>query len=107
MIDDAERRDLLALSMKRLTGSIGWWARLPRCRNLTRRRSSYTLRPPLMKDIASRAEKSPQLLGKHELRLQIPESLPKVRVDLERIEEVLIHLLENAAKYSPRERRSQ
>jgi two-component system, OmpR family, sensor histidine kinase KdpD len=33
--------------------------------------------------------------------LQIPEQLPQVRVDRARIAEVLVQLLENAAKYSP------
>src|SRR5271157_2946681 len=33
--------------------------------------------------------------------VQVPEQLPPVRIDLERIAEVLVQLLENAAKYSP------
>ncbi len=36
-----------------------------------------------------------------EVKLQVPESLPLVRVVLHRIVEVLAQLLENAAKYSP------
>jgi two-component system sensor histidine kinase KdpD len=41
------------------------------------------------------------LLGTHSVELRIAESLPKIRLDSGRIAEVLKHLLENAAKYSP------
>ncbi len=40
-------------------------------------------------------------LAKHTVEVQIPADLPEVRLDVARIGEVLIHLLENAAKYSP------
>jgi two-component system sensor histidine kinase KdpD len=33
--------------------------------------------------------------------VNLPDSLPKVSIDLERIAKVIEHLLENAAKYSP------
>jgi two-component system sensor histidine kinase KdpD len=46
-------------------------------------------------------EKSKQLLGQHPTEIHLPEDLPAVRIDLERIEEVIVQLLENAAKYSP------
>ncbi len=46
-------------------------------------------------------ERSKQALAGREVKVQIPEGLPPVRVDLERIAEVLAQLLENAAKYSP------
>ena len=46
-------------------------------------------------------ERSKQALGSREVKIQAPESVPPVRVDLERIAEVLAQLLENAAKYSP------
>ncbi len=46
-------------------------------------------------------EASRQALASRDVKVQIPESLPPVRVDLERIAEVLAQLLENAAKYSP------
>jgi len=46
-------------------------------------------------------ELSRQALGGREVKLQIPEDLPQVRVDEQRIAEVLSQLLENAAKYSP------
>jgi two-component system sensor histidine kinase KdpD len=40
-------------------------------------------------------------LGAREIRLQVPPNLPNVRVDLGRIREALIHLIENANQYSP------
>jgi two-component system, OmpR family, sensor histidine kinase KdpD len=46
-------------------------------------------------------ERSKQALGGREVNIRAPENLPPVRVDLERIAEVLAQLLENAAKYSP------
>jgi two-component system sensor histidine kinase KdpD len=51
--------------------------------------------------VAAAVERAKQALTGHEVKLQIPEGLPPVRVDLERIGEVLVQLLENAAKYSP------
>ena len=51
--------------------------------------------------IEAALEKSKQALAGREVKVQIPENLPPVRVDLERIAEVLVQLLENAAKYSP------
>ena len=40
-------------------------------------------------------------LRKHHLEIDIPEALPAVEMDLDRITEVLMHLLDNAGKYSP------
>lgn len=37
----------------------------------------------------------------HPLKISSPNDLPSVRMDLERITEVIVHLLDNAAKYSP------
>jgi two-component system sensor histidine kinase KdpD len=40
-------------------------------------------------------------LSQHHVVLEIPETLPPVAVDALKIEQVLVNLLENAAKYSP------
>jgi len=40
-------------------------------------------------------------LDGHPLEVQVAPDLPKVHMDAERIREVLMHLLENAGKYSP------
>jgi len=51
--------------------------------------------------IESAVEDSRTVLAQHPLDVRVPASLPKVRVDSDRIAEVLKQLLENAAKYSP------
>jgi two-component system, OmpR family, sensor histidine kinase KdpD len=42
-----------------------------------------------------------QLLVHHPVEVRIPAGLPNARLDPAHIKEVLVHLLENAAKYSP------
>ena len=49
-------------------------------------------------DLALEAVQGP--LKNHPLELRLPDKLPPVQMDLERIAKVLQHLLENAAKYS-------
>jgi two-component system sensor histidine kinase KdpD len=56
---------------------------------------------PVRKVIEAALLRAKQVLTGREVKLQIPDALPPVRVDLERIAEVLVQLLENAAKYSP------
>jgi two-component system, OmpR family, sensor histidine kinase KdpD len=46
-------------------------------------------------------EGSRNILGTHPIEIRLPGDLPKVRMDEARIKEVLMQLLENAAKYSP------
>jgi len=48
-------------------------------------------------------EKSKAAWGKHPVNVLLPENLPPVRIDVDRISEVVAQLLENAAKYSPPE----
>src|SRR5215467_11696978 len=43
------------------------------------------------------------MLAEHTVEVRVPNDLPRVRLDAARIAEVLRHLLENAAKYSPQE----
>jgi two-component system sensor histidine kinase KdpD len=62
------------------------------------------LAPHRMQDAVHDAlENSKPALGKHPVDVLIPQNLPPVRMDLERISEVITQLLENAAKYSPPE----
>ena len=103
-IDDAGRRDLLAVideetdRLNRLVGEAAEMAQLD-AQKVELHREPH----PVLEIVQAAFEKSTQVLAKHELRIQVPETIPEVRVDLERIAEVLIHLLENAAKYSPDE----
>jgi two-component system sensor histidine kinase KdpD len=48
-------------------------------------------------------EQSKQALRHHPVKVVLPDDLPSVRMDLARIKEVVMQLLENAAKYSPQE----
>ncbi|HKW65556.1 MAG TPA: DUF4118 domain-containing protein [Candidatus Acidoferrum sp.] len=43
-------------------------------------------------------------LGKRAVRVTIPSELPPVRADMKRVKEVLVHLIDNANLYSPRNR---
>lgn len=42
-----------------------------------------------------------QTLQGHTVEVKVPEKLPPIKMDVGRISEVLVHLLENAGKYSP------
>jgi two-component system, OmpR family, sensor histidine kinase KdpD len=43
-------------------------------------------------------------LGSRSVRVDVPETLPPVRVDFDRIKDVLVRLIENADVYSPKDR---
>ena len=45
--------------------------------------------------------KTKQALAGREIRIRVPPELPAINADRERITEVLVQLIENAAKYSP------
>jgi two-component system sensor histidine kinase KdpD len=58
--------------------------------------------PHQIKEVIERAvEESKQVLVGHPMEIVVPTELPVVRIDLERMKEVLSQLLENAGKYSP------
>jgi two-component system sensor histidine kinase KdpD len=40
-------------------------------------------------------------LRRHPVEINVPSNLPLLRMDIERITEVVVHLVDNAAKYSP------
>jgi len=56
---------------------------------------------PMTPVVEAAIEELKQLLAQHPVEVRIPPDLPPVRMDSSRIKEVLVHLLENAAKYSP------
>ena len=58
---------------------------------------------PVREVIEAGLERAKSALAGREPKVQMADGLPPVSVDLERIAEVLAQLLENAAKYSPRE----
>jgi two-component system sensor histidine kinase KdpD len=101
-INPEGRRELLTVideetdRLNRLVGEAAEMAQLDAQQVELRRETC-----PIGQVVEAALEKSKQGLAGREVKLQIPESLPSVRIDLERIAEVLVQLLENAAKYSP------
>ena len=51
--------------------------------------------------VTDAVEKSKTILGQHPVKIVLLDNLPAVRMDVDRISEVIAQLLENAAKYSP------
>ena len=56
---------------------------------------------PIQEVITAALEQCKGTLGKRSVQLRIPENLPLVRVDLDRMKQALVQLLENAHRYSP------
>jgi two-component system, OmpR family, sensor histidine kinase KdpD len=56
---------------------------------------------PIAPVVEEALEELKQLLLRHPVDVRIPASLPNARMDPPHIREVLVHLIENAAKYSP------
>lgn len=59
-----------------------------------------------LREIAGRAvRRLDKVLWFHRVEIEVPSDLPAIRVDPVLIEQVLVNLLDNAAKYSPKEGR--
>jgi two-component system, OmpR family, sensor histidine kinase KdpD len=56
---------------------------------------------PIASPVAEALEELKQPLVQHPVDVRIPANLPNARMDPAHIKEVLVHLIENAAKYSP------
>jgi two-component system, OmpR family, sensor histidine kinase KdpD len=56
---------------------------------------------PIGNAVEEALEELKQLLVQHPVEVRIPTDLPNARMDSAHIKEVLVHLIENAAKYSP------
>ncbi|MGB9067054.1 MAG: ATP-binding protein [Candidatus Acidiferrales bacterium] len=56
---------------------------------------------PIEKVIKASLDRCHGSLGGREVRVHIAEGLPRVRMDVARAQEVLVHLIENANQYSP------
>jgi two-component system sensor histidine kinase KdpD len=60
------------------------------------------LAPHPIEDVINAALKlTKTTLAGRAIRVRVPDGLPRVRVDLARVPEVLVHLIENANQYSP------
>jgi two-component system, OmpR family, sensor histidine kinase KdpD len=103
-LDKPQRKDLLAVineesdRLNRLVGEAGEVAQLDS------HQLQFTFETHQIKEAIDNAIKGSQpALRRHSLEVTVPQNLPPVRMDLGRITEVIVHLLDNAGKYSPPE----
>ena len=103
-LDEAQRRELLTVineESDRLNHLVGEAAEMAQ---LDANKVELELGTHHIREAVNEAiEQSKQILGRHPVEVQLPEGLPPSRMDVARITEVLMQLLENAAKYSPPE----
>jgi two-component system sensor histidine kinase KdpD len=100
-LDATQRQELLTVineESDRLNRLVGEAAEMTQ---LDANKVELKLEPHQMGEVvATVLQESKQTLGQHPVEVHLPSDLPRVRMDFERIREVLMHLLENAAKYS-------
>jgi two-component system sensor histidine kinase KdpD len=101
-LNDDERKELLTVideetdRLNRLVGEASEMAQLDSGM------VKLDLKPhDVAEAIDSALDATRHLLQKHKIDVSIASGLPAVTMDVERIREVITHLLENAAKYSP------
>ena len=100
-LDEAQRKDLLTVineetdRLDRLVGEATEMAALD-----AHKVELHMAVVEISSVIELAVEESKSFMGQHPLDVRVAPSLPKVRVDSDRIAEVLKQLLENAAKYS-------
>ncbi len=101
-LEPAQRQELLTVineesdRLNRLVGEAAEVAQLD-ARQVELHASPHNIREA----IDAAVDKTRQLLAQHPLEVAVPDGLPAVKMDLERITEVLQQLLDNAGKYSP------
>jgi len=100
-LDDSGRRDLLTVideetdRLNRLVGEASEMAQLDSGM------FKLDLQPhPIQDALQPALADAAAALEKHSVEVIVPPDLPKVRMDVQRIREVFMHLLENAGKYS-------
>ena len=97
----AEKEDLLTVineESDRLNRLVGEAAEMAQ---LDAGKVELQIEPASIGDVVAEAlEDLKQVLTTHPVEVRIPDGLPPARMDSARIKEVLVHLLENAAKYS-------
>ncbi len=100
-LDDQGRRDLLTVideETDRLNRLVGEAAEMAQ---LDAGMFKLDLQPhSILEPLEGAMEDARAALENHTVETVAPENLPKVPMDLQRIREVLMHLLENAGKYS-------
>jgi len=103
-LDQAQRQELLTIineesdRLNRLVGEATEMAQLDA------HEVKLNIEPQNIREAIDAAlEESKPSLRSHSVEVRLPSYLPPVLMDVDRIKEVLRHLLENAAKYSPPE----
>ena len=101
-VSEKQRAELLTIvneetdRLNRLVGEAGEMARLDAGE------VELNLAPNSIGDVVHAAlEQTATLLGAREVRIKIPENLPNVSVDLKRVTDALVQLIDNAHRYSP------
>ena len=101
-IEPGHRQELLTVineESDRLNRLVGEAAEMAQ---LDANRVELHLEPHSIREVVDEVlRESKQTLGQHPVEVRLPDQLPPVFMDLDRVKEVLMHLLENAAKYSP------
>jgi len=101
-LDQAQERELLTVineesdRLNRLVGEAAEMAQLE-----ANKVELHLAAHPMREVLDAAIESSRKILGTHPVTVRLPNDLPPVRMDEARVREVLMHLLENAAKYSP------
>jgi len=100
-LDEAQRRELLTVideESDRLNRLVGEAAEMSQ---LDAHKVELHLGAHSMREVVQDAvDKSKAVLAHHQVDVLLPDDLPAVRIDPDRISEVVAQLLENAAKYS-------
>jgi two-component system sensor histidine kinase KdpD len=101
-LDKPQRRDLLVVinqegdRLNRLVGEAGEVAQLD-SGEIQLHLEKHAIREAIDRGIAN----SQSALSNHRLEVRVASDAPRVRIDLQRIAEVITQLLDNAGKYSP------
>jgi len=102
-LDEASRRELLTVineESDRLDRLVGEAAKMAQ---LDAHAVELDLQPHDIREAIDAAlETNQNTLARHEVKLVLGDSLPRVKMDLRHTEEILSQLLDNAGKYSPR-----
>jgi len=100
-LDDVQRQELLTVineesdRLNRLVGEAAEMSQLD-ANKVELHLGTHSIRDA----IKDAVEKSKAVLAQHPVEVTLPDDLPSVRIDLERISDAIMQLLENAAKYS-------
>ncbi len=101
-LDESQRKELLTVideESDRLDHLVGEAAQMAQ---LDANQVELHREPHRIQEVIERAvQESKKPLTGHPVETVVPEDLPPLRFDLDRVKDVLNHLLENAGKYSP------